>query len=114
MSWTGRIAITNITNIGLCGKASMGPHWQRLRRQLLQPCKGMLNHGNVCGLCLGEVGSFDDPLTEEVRARVREVVDEAFTDSSASEHEHAPLCGHRARTLVRPSQRGAETCASNR
>ena len=58
MPWTGSAAIANI---GLCGTAIMGPHWPRHRRQLLQQFKGMLNHGNVCGLCLGEVGNFDHP-----------------------------------------------------
>ena len=110
MPWTGSVAIANI---GLDGRAIMGMKWQRHRRKLLKQFKDMLNYGNVCGLCLGEVGNFDQPLTEEVRARVRDLVEEAFKESSASEHGNAPLCGHRASTLARPSQRGAETCAPN-
>ena len=58
MPWAGSVAIANI---GLDGQAIMGTKWQRHCRKLLQQFKGMLNYGNVCGLCLGEVGSFDHP-----------------------------------------------------
>ena len=83
MPWTGSVAIANI---GLGGRAIMGMKWQRHRNKLLKQFKDMLSYGNVCGLCLGEVGNFDQPLTEEVRARVRDLVEEAFKESSASEH----------------------------
>ena len=58
MSWAGNVAIANI---GLDGHAIMGARWQRHRARLLQQFKGMLDYGNVCGLCLGEVGNFDHP-----------------------------------------------------
>ena len=56
--WAGNAAIANV---GLDGRAIMGAKWQRPRERLLQQFKDMLNYGNVCGLCLGEVGSFDHP-----------------------------------------------------
>ena len=111
MSWAGRVAIANI---GLDGRAILGATWKRHHKRLLRQFTDMLNYGNVCGLCLCEVGSFDYPLTEEVRSRVHNLIEEAFEDSGASAHGHAPLCGHRARAMARPSQRGAETCTSNR
>ena len=83
MPWAGSVAIANI---GLDGQAIMGAKWKRHRETLLQQFKDMLNYGNVCGLCLGEVGSLDDPLIEEVRARARDVTEEAFKGSSASTH----------------------------
>ena len=58
MSWAGSVAIANI---GLDGQAIMGAKWQRHRGRLLRQFKGMLDYGNVCGLCLGEVGNFDHP-----------------------------------------------------
>ena len=58
MMWAGSIAIANI---GLDGQAIMGAKWQRHREMLLQQFKDMLNYGNVCGLCHGEVGNFDHP-----------------------------------------------------
>ena len=58
MPWAGSVAIANI---GLDGQAIMGTTWKRHRTTLLQQLKGMLDDGNVCGLCLGEVGSFDHP-----------------------------------------------------
>ena len=56
--WAGNAAIANI---GLDGQAIMGAKWLRRRERLLQQFKDMLNYGNVCGLCLGEVGNFDHP-----------------------------------------------------
>ena len=58
MSWAGSVGIANI---GLDGQAIMGTKWQRHRGKLLQQFKGMLDYGNVCGLCLGEVGNVDRP-----------------------------------------------------
>ena len=56
--WRGRAAIANV---GLDGEAIMGPKWEKHRGKLLRQFIGMLDYGNVCGLCLGEVGSFDHP-----------------------------------------------------
>ena len=56
--WAGSVAIANI---GLDGQAIMGANWHRHREKLLQQFKGMLDYGNVCGLCLGEDGNFDHP-----------------------------------------------------
>ena len=58
MPWAGNVAIANI---GLDGQAIMITTWQRHCSRLLQQFKGMLNYGNVRGLCLCEVGSFDHP-----------------------------------------------------
>ena len=58
LMWAGRVAIANV---GLDGEAIMGPKWEKHREKLLRQFIGMLDYGNVCGLCLGEVGSFDHP-----------------------------------------------------
>ena len=79
----GRVAIANV---GLAGKAIMGGKWHKHSAVLVEQFKCMLNCEGVCGLCLCEVGSWDQPLTTEVRERVGEVLEEAFRLSSASEH----------------------------
>ena len=84
--WSGSIAIANP---GLDGKAIMGRLWEpRHKFQLYEQLIGMLNYGdgNVCGLCLGEVGSMVHPLTQEVRERVKNLIEEAFQNSRAGVH----------------------------
>ena len=85
MAWSGSLAIANI---GLSGHAIMGNNWERHRAQLRDQFIEMLdfNDGEVCGLCLGEVGSIDHPLTDEVGERVQLVIEEAFENSSAARH----------------------------
>ena len=85
MAWSGSLAIANI---GLSGEAIMGSRWDRHRAQLRDQFIEMLdfNDGEVCGLCLGEVGSIDHPLTDEVGERVQLVIEEAFENSSAARH----------------------------
>ena len=80
-AWVGSVAIADI---GLGGKAIMGKKWPKHSAELVEQFKGMLNYDGVCGLCLCEVGSWDEPLTPDVREKVEEVLDEAFTHSNAS------------------------------
>ena len=83
--WSGSLAIANI---GLSGRAIMGRKWPRHRAKLFKQLTGMLEYGGgkVCGLCLCEVGSLQHPLTNDVRERVKELIEEVFENSSAAEH----------------------------
>ena len=83
--WSGSLAIANI---GLSGQAIMGTKWPRHRAKLFMQLTGMLEYdgGKVCGLCLCEVGSLQHPLTNDVRERVKELIEEVFENSSAAEH----------------------------
>ena len=99
--WAGSVAIANI---GLGGKAIMGKKWPRYSTHLVEQLSKMLNYDAVCGLCLGEVGTLDEPLNPNVRQRVQEVLNDAFTDSNASvygEHQTVwPQGRHPGETLT--------------
>ena len=51
-----------IADIGLGGKAIMGKKWPKHSANIVEQFKGMLNYDGVCGLCLCEVGSWDEPF----------------------------------------------------
>ena len=81
--WSASVAIANL---GLSGEAIMGKKWDKEHRpQLLRQFIGMLDYGEgkVCGICLCEVGNMDDPLTPEVRERMKNLIEEAFRKSRA-------------------------------
>ena len=71
--------------VGLAGEAVRGTSWAGHRARLVTEFVDLLSP-DVMGLYLVEVGSRSDRLTEEDKAAVDELLEEAFRTAGATEH----------------------------
>ena len=78
-----------ITNIGLQGDAINGKNFEKRHATQLRDIFADLLQGNknCAGLLICEAGRIDNTCTEEGKAKMNEVIIQAFEKAGAAEHK---------------------------